>query len=228
MLLVPRQLRRVGMTGDVPYYGGRFTPAQAYAASHPRPRPAAPSPHLARADQLAALQHLLDTGVITSEEHRRLLAPSGAMSGPVQVLVVGFEEPSLSGEILAELTRLGKAGVVRLLDVLLVTRTEDGRLETLPAPPGADPDLGRLATAFLGQVGERGRPHWNGRNRPRRLVPRRHGVARRRRPRSLSSSTRGRNPSSDAIRRGGGQLLDETWLAPDDLELLGRLAHEVR
>ena len=28
MLLVPRQLRRAGLTGDVPYYGGRFTPAR--------------------------------------------------------------------------------------------------------------------------------------------------------------------------------------------------------
>ena len=35
MLLVPKQLQRAGMTGNVPYYGGRFTPAQAYAASHP-------------------------------------------------------------------------------------------------------------------------------------------------------------------------------------------------
>ena len=34
MLLVPKQLQRVGMTGNVPYYGGRFTPAQAYGASH--------------------------------------------------------------------------------------------------------------------------------------------------------------------------------------------------
>ncbi len=41
MLLVPRQLRRYGMTGDVPYYGGLLSPAQAYAASHPgAPRPA--------------------------------------------------------------------------------------------------------------------------------------------------------------------------------------------
>jgi len=82
MLLVPRQLQRVGMTGDVPYYGGRFTPAQAYAASHPRARPVAPQPAApqpvaprpgTRAAQLAALQHLLDTGVITAEEHRTLL-----------------------------------------------------------------------------------------------------------------------------------------------------------
>ena len=74
MLLVPRQLRRVGMTGDVPYYGGRFTPAQAYAAAHPRTRPAEPPPTSSADQQLAALQHLLDTGVITSEEHRRLRA----------------------------------------------------------------------------------------------------------------------------------------------------------
>ena len=42
MRLVPRQLQRSGMTGNVPYYGGRLSPAQAYAASHPRT--AAPPP----------------------------------------------------------------------------------------------------------------------------------------------------------------------------------------
>lgn len=40
MILVPRQLRRSGMTGSVPYYGGRLTPEQAYAAANP----AAPIP----------------------------------------------------------------------------------------------------------------------------------------------------------------------------------------
>ena len=87
MLLVPRQLKRAGMTGDVPYYGGRFTPAQAYAASHPQRQPQSPrqsptqtppqtrpdaSPPSSRDNQLAALQHLLDSGVITAEEHQRL------------------------------------------------------------------------------------------------------------------------------------------------------------
>ena len=74
-----------GMTGDVPYYGGRFTPAQAYAASHPRqqssgppptapppaPPPAPPSPEQ-QAAQLAALQRLHDDGVISAAEHVRL------------------------------------------------------------------------------------------------------------------------------------------------------------
>lgn len=85
MILVPRQLARAGMTGDVPYYGGRFTPAQAYAASHPRraaprpsastappaPPPAPPSPEH-RAAQLEALQQLRDDGVISADEHVRL------------------------------------------------------------------------------------------------------------------------------------------------------------
>ncbi len=72
------------------------------------------------------------------------------MTGPVQVLVVGFEEPSFSGEVLAELERLRQAGVVRLVDVLLVHRDEDGTFDTLPPPPGADPGLGRVAADIFG------------------------------------------------------------------------------
>ena len=73
MLLVPRQLQRAGMTGDVPYYGGRFTPAQAYAAAHPsRSRPPAP-PH-GDSDALRALRYLLDSGVISPAEYRDMSA----------------------------------------------------------------------------------------------------------------------------------------------------------
>jgi hypothetical protein len=96
MLLVPRQLQRVGMTGTVPYYGGRFTPAQAYGASHPTAPPpsfadpmtggafvrapvptAGPSkgpasPAPTQADAEAALQQLLNTGVISQVEFQEL------------------------------------------------------------------------------------------------------------------------------------------------------------
>jgi hypothetical protein len=80
MLLVPRQLLRTGMTGNVPYYGGRFTPQQAYAASHPsrsepRPAPAGQRPAgNTGAAALEALQHLLDTGVVTPQEYQDLRA----------------------------------------------------------------------------------------------------------------------------------------------------------
>nr|WP_300051199.1 hypothetical protein [uncultured Nocardioides sp.] len=76
VVLVPRQIRMAGMTGGVPYYGGRFTPAQAYAASHPSrpqvPPPAAQSPARPSQDPVEALQHLLEAGVLTREEFDEL------------------------------------------------------------------------------------------------------------------------------------------------------------
>jgi uncharacterized membrane protein len=76
------------------------------------------------------------------------------MTGPVQLLVVGFDDPSFSGEIMVELARLREAGVVRLVDVLLVRRDEDGSFDTLPAPPGSDPASGELAANILGAADE--------------------------------------------------------------------------
>ena len=70
MLLVPRELQRVGMTGNVPYYGGRLTPAQAYAASHP----AQPAPREAGDETVDALNRLRAAGVLTEEEYSRILA----------------------------------------------------------------------------------------------------------------------------------------------------------
>lgn len=81
------------MTGTVPYYGGRFTPAQAYAASHPSqpvprgvpsgqdvlygraPVPGKQPPPDAGAigtDSRAALRQLLSSGVITQAEFDQL------------------------------------------------------------------------------------------------------------------------------------------------------------
>lgn len=80
------------------------------------------------------------------------------MTGPVQVLVVGFDELAYSGTVLAELDRLKEAGVVRLVDVLLVQRADDGSFDTLPPPPGADEHLGRIAADILGGDGGDGEP----------------------------------------------------------------------
>jgi len=149
------------------------------------------------------------------------------VTGPVQVLVVGFEEYSRSGEIMAELTKLANAGVVRLLDVLLVARNEDGRLETLPAPPGSDPDLGRLATAFLSEAEDDDHRIGQGGTDPavwslEDAVPPGGAAA------VALIEHMWAQPFVQAVRRSGGRMLDETWLAPDDLELLDRLAEETR
>ena len=51
--------------------------------------------------------------------------------GPVQLLVVGFDQPTFSGEILDELTRLRDNEVIRLIDVLAVEKTLDGDIVAL-------------------------------------------------------------------------------------------------
>ena len=78
MILVPRQLRRASMTGQVPYYGGRLTPAHIYALEHPG-EPVPPSLGFPQArrpvrppsepEALLRLRELRDQGVITDEEH---------------------------------------------------------------------------------------------------------------------------------------------------------------
>ena len=149
--------------------------------------------------------------------------------GPVQVLVVGFDRPVFSGEVLAEFARLQKAGIVRLVDLLLVSRAEDGTLQTLAAPPGAAADLGGLAAELLGRPeSETGgktaaadadpadAPAWSLAD----AVPAGSAAA----VALIEHIWAG--PLNAAIQRAGGSPREETWLAPDDLETLEALIAE--
>ena len=152
------------------------------------------------------------------------------MIGPVQVLVVGFDRPTFSGEVLAELSRLREAGIVRLIDVLLVSRSGDGTLQTLEPPDGFAADLGGLAAEVLGQ--------------PTDAVAQPDSVAAEPDATKIESASTwsladaipmGRTaavaliehswaaPLSAAIQRAGGSPLEETWLARQDIELLETL-----
>lgn len=149
------------------------------------------------------------------------------MTGPVQVLVVGFDRPTFSGEVVAEFTRLRDAGIVRLIDLLVVSRTEDGAFETLTLPEGVEADFGDLAASVLGQPEESAEAEAE--------VPDVDSAA----TWSLADaipvgSTAAvaliehtwATPLSAAIQRAGGTLLDETWLAREDRELLEALIAE--
>jgi uncharacterized membrane protein len=149
------------------------------------------------------------------------------VTGPVQVLVVGFDHPTFSGEVLAEFTRLREAGIVRLVDLLIVSRTEDGAFETLSLPEGVESDLGDLAAAVLGEPADSSDPQtevievdtdstWSladaipvGRTAAVALIE--HLWA---------------QPLTAAMQRAGGTLLEETWLAREDRELLEALITE--
>ena len=126
--------------------------------------------------------------------------------------------------MLGEFTRLREAGLVRLIDVLFVSRSEDGTLDTLEASEAAAADLGRLAAEVLGQPEgasqEESDPSeidtaamWSladavpvGGTAAVALIE--HVWA---------------APLSAAIQRAGGTLLEETWLAREDRELLETL-----
>ena len=150
------------------------------------------------------------------------------MKGPVQVLVVGFDRPVFSGEVLAELALLREAGIVRLVDVLLLSHSEDGTMETLDAPElGAD--LGELAAALLAQpeagaAGEETQadsdslPLWSLAD----VVPRGSTAA------VALIEHVWAEPLIAAIRRAGGRPLDETWLARGDLDALDALIEQRR
>lgn len=75
------------------------------------------------------------------------------MIGPVQLLVVGFEQPDFKGEVLAHLQSLREHDLVRVIDILLVYKDAAGELETrqvsdLSAQEAQD--LGALAAALIG------------------------------------------------------------------------------
>jgi uncharacterized membrane protein len=82
--------------------------------------------------------------------------------GPVQILVIGFQDGRFSGAILDELRRLRLQDIVRLVDLLFVTKNADGEitaLERSDLTKGEFQDLGALAGALVG-LGAAGAAGW--------------------------------------------------------------------
>jgi len=79
--------------------------------------------------------------------------------GPVQLLVIGFDRPDFSGEVLAELQRLRESDVVRLVDLLIVQKGADGvvrRLHHSDLTVGEAEGAGAVLGALIGLDGEAG------------------------------------------------------------------------
>ncbi|HVN13653.1 MAG TPA: DUF6325 family protein [Kineosporiaceae bacterium] len=139
------------------------------------------------------------------------------MTGPVQVLVVGFDQPSFSGQVLEELGRLESAGVVRLVDLLVVVRDDDGVLETVSLPGNTASGLGVVAAALLADgddaPGGDAESTWSLAD----VVP----------PGSAAAIALVEHlwagPLVAAIQRAGGRPLEETWLGPDERRALEQL-----
>jgi uncharacterized membrane protein len=73
--------------------------------------------------------------------------------GPVQVVVVGFADEDFAGEVLPELRRLRGGTMIRLLDVILVSKDEDGCLTAMDVHDVADGEwtqFGETVGALIG------------------------------------------------------------------------------
>ena len=81
--------------------------------------------------------------------------------GPVQMLILGFEDPQFTGEIVAELQRLKEQDIVRLIDAMAVQKDADGEITALQisdlSPEEAE-EFGAVVGALigLGEGGEEG------------------------------------------------------------------------
>jgi uncharacterized membrane protein len=73
--------------------------------------------------------------------------------GPVQLIVLGFDEPEFRGEILAELDRLKENDVVRIIDGLAVYKDENGEATILKRTDLSDEEaaeFGAVVGALIG------------------------------------------------------------------------------
>lgn len=119
MRLVPRQLQRAGMTGNVPYYGGRLSPGQAYAASHAGQAapPGVPqySGRMNPPQTMAVAHPPAERGTLGSPG----AAPTdaGGAPGPAAPGAVGPAQPT---DDLAAVRRLAAAGVITAAELAAI------------------------------------------------------------------------------------------------------------
>ena len=79
--------------------------------------------------------------------------------GPVQLLAVGFDEPNFTGAITDEVNRLRQHDIVRLVDVLIVAKDDEGHVTEVELADKPElEEYGALAGALLGlgEAGEEG------------------------------------------------------------------------
>ena len=68
----------------------------------------------------------LHRGVALSRSERKRV-------GPIQIVVLGFEDLRFEGDILPELQRLTHLDVIRLVDMVVVAKSESGELVRIQA-----------------------------------------------------------------------------------------------
>jgi uncharacterized membrane protein len=162
--------------------------------------------------------------------------------GPVQLLVLGFENPDFQGEIVAELDRLREGDLVRVIDGIAVHKDAEGEVKTIRRSDLSDEEaveFGAVVGALVGlgaggvegaeagaeagaamAASELDAPGdedvWDVLDE----IPPDTAAA------VLLLEHRWAIPLRDAVRRAGGFPISDGWVHPEDLVAVGMLAAE--
>lgn len=156
--------------------------------------------------------------------------------GPVQIMVVGFDDPNLTGEIVAELQRLKDADLVRVIDLVAVEKDAAGDVAAVELSDLSDEErgeFGALAGAMIG-LGMEGDEAGLEAGAVAGAEAAEEGILGEEAVWSIADAIpvgtvaavallehRWAIPLRDAIIRAGGRPLADTWIHPEDLMAFG-------
>jgi hypothetical protein len=147
------------------------------------------------------------------------------MIGPVQLLVVGFEQPNFQGEVLAHLESLREHDVARVIDVLVANKDADGVVTTAQISDLSEEEAQEFGAVVKALVGLGEVAGGDGLGEADLLdvleeIPPDTAVA------IALLEHRWAIPLREAIVRAGGFPILDTWVHPRDLIEVGLLAAE--
>jgi len=152
-------------------------------------------------------------------------------TGPLQIVVVGFEDLKFESEIAGELKRLRNLEIVRLVDAVVVTKSKGGELVPVKAGELSQEESAQFGAILGSLVGLDGDEQGGGTGEGSGEVmgflgdERSWSV-----PDVIPAGTmavvallehRWAIPLRDAVRRADGVALADAWIHPEDLVLYG-------
>jgi len=165
------------------------------------------------------------------------MAGQGIGLGPVQLLVIAFEDGNFEGKILDELRRLREHDVIRMLDLLFVAKDEQGdvvELEQSDLSIDEATELGALVGALIGFGADGEEGARRGAEAEARIVAENGSLLDANEAWFLADAIpsgtaaaialiehRWATPLRDAIEVAGGHDLVDTWIHPADLVAIG-------
>ena len=158
--------------------------------------------------------------------------------GPVQIMVLGFDNLSLQDGIVPELRRLRQLEIVRLVDMVVVTKTDIGDLVGVNAGDLNETESAQFRGMAAALVGlESGAEGMQAGVHSGNDIGEARGFLGDERTWSVGDAIppghlavvvllehRWAIPLRDAVQRSGGETLADAWVHPDDLTFYGAMA----